>query len=906
MAAGGDGVSSGAIRKCIALPNGARFYRCALQVNPHGYAETFRGRPGNGDAATYVKAIVEKAAELKISVLAITNHNDVTSVPAFRRAAEASGIHVFPGFELCSSEGIHVLCLYPPTAEQDQLERFLGEFGIRNTAPSSDLSNKSFVEILRQVLAQGGVTIAAHVTTNKGLFRVLSGQARINAWRDDALLAIQIPGPVEDLPQEDIQIVENRNPDYRRAHAAEERLAIAVVNAKDIANPEDLDDRSASCWIKMSEVSIEGLRQAFLDPGSRIRLNPKVGNLEPEEHAELVALAWEGGFLDGAAIHFNPNLNVLVGGRGTGKSTVVESIRSVLALDAVGDEARKAHEGIVRHVLKSGTKISLLVRAHRPAVRDYLIERTIPNPPLVRDEQGEVSNLSPQDVLPRVEVFGQHEISELTKSREKLTRLLDRFVERDESLPRRKADLRRDLEKSRRSLLDARSELRQIEERLAMLPGLEETLERFREAGLEERLREQSLLVREERVLTSIPERLAPFRECLESLNREIPVDRVFLSAKALEDLPGKAILERANEVFAQFDRDLDRIKMDLEQALERADHGIDAVQAEWATRKSEVQVAYEKILRELQKSRVDGEEFIRLRRQIEELRPLRERHGLVRRLEKEHADRRRALLAEWEDFKADEFRRLDRAAKRVNRKLRDKVQVEVVAAGDREPLFRILRDEVGGRLSEAIESLRVARDLSLTQLVDGCRTGNDALIKAFGITQGQADRLTKAEPEVLMRIEELELPSTTSIQLNTAPVGEPPTWQPLEQLSTGQKATAVLLLLLLESDAPLIVDQPEDDLDNRFITEGIVPRMREEKQRRQFIFSTHNANIPVLGDAELIVGLSASGEAEHGRARIASEHMGSIDSQPVRELVEEILEGGKEAFERRRRKYGF
>ena len=156
------------------------------------------------------------------------------------------------------------------------------------------------------------------------------------------------------------------------------------------------------------------------------------------------------------------------------------------------------------------------------------------------------------------------------------------------------------------------------------------------------------------------------------------------------------------------------------------------------------------------------------------------------------------------------------------------------------------------------------------------------------------------------MRIEELDLPPTTAIRLNTAPAGEPPAWQALEDLSTGQKATAVLLLLLLESDAPLIVDQPEDDLDNRFITEGVVPRMRDEKQRRQFVFSTHNANIPVLGDAELIVGLTRIGEAEHGHARIAPEHMGSIDSKPVRELVEEILEGGKEAFERRRRKYGF
>ena len=81
---------------------------------------------------------------------------------------------------------------------------------------------------------------------------------------------------------------------------------------------------------------------------------------------------------------------------------------------------------------------------------------------------------------------------------------------------------------------------------------------------------------------------------------------------------------------------------------------------------------------------------------------------------------------------------------------------------------------------------------------------------------------------------------------------------------------------------------------------------MRQEKRRRQFVFSTHNANIPVLGDAELILGLAATGEADEGQARIPPEHMGSIESGPVRELVEEILEGGKAAFEMRRSKYGF
>jgi len=898
--------SSDPIEQALELPGGAVFHRCALQVNPHHYSGTYRGQDSEGTSAEYARAIVQKAGELDISVLAITDHNHVGGVPDFRAEAERKGIRVFPGFELASSEGVHILCIYPPETEQGQLERYLGEFGIRETAPSSDLADKTFVEILAKVRQQRGLTIAAHVTNDGGLFQTLDGQACIRAWKSSDLLAVQIPGPVEDLPQNARPIIQNKNPDYRREHPAGDDLAVAVVNAKDIARPEDLEDRSATCWIKMSEVSIEGLRQAFLDPGSRIRINPKEGTLEPEEHAELLAMAWTGGFLDGARVRFNPNLNALVGGRGAGKSTVIESIRAVLGLDPIGDDARKAHEGIVRHVLRSGTKISLLVRVCRPAPRDYRIERTLPNPPIVRDEAGEVSNRTPAEVLHGVELFGQHEISELTKSKEKRTRLLGRFVERDDAGPRRRADLLRDLGKNRRDLQDARTELEQIEERLAALPGLEETLEQFRKAGLEDKLKEKSLLVREERILKSIPERLAPFRECAENLQRELSIDRAFVSQRALADLPGKEILGRLDTVLAELEDDLGAVARDLEAALDKANQGIESVRSDWARRKQSVEDEYQKILRELHKRSVDGEEFIRLQRQIEELRPLRERQAVVQRAVKEHTERRRNLLAAWEDFKAEEFRRLDRAAKSVNKKLRDRVQIEVAAAGNREPLFDLLRGEVGGRLSEAIERLRNQQDISLAAFVEACRKGTEALQAAYGIPAGQAGSLATAPPEVLMRVEELDLPATMSIRLNTAPTGEPPAWQNLEDLSTGQKATAVLLLLLLESEAPLIVDQPEDDLDNRFITEGVVPRMREEKGRRQFLFSTHNANIPVLGDAELILGLSAKGEAEGGRATIAQEHMGSIDSRTVRELVEEILEGGKEAFERRRRKYGF
>ena len=269
---------------------------------------------------------------------------------------------------------------------------------------------------------------------------------------------------------------------------------------------------------------------------------------------------------------------------------------------------------------------------------------------------GEISKFQPEDVLPGVEIYGQHEISELTKSREKLTRLLDRFVENDPSLAGRKVDMLWDLEQTRRSLLDVQQELSGIDERLAALPAIEEMLARFEEAGLEDRLREQSLLVREEHLLDSIPERVSVFRECLETLCQELPIDRVFLSSKALEDLPGRNIFSDANKVLECLSRELGQVVKGIEEALDRADRGIKRIRGRWYERRQEVDTAYQRILRELQTAAVDGEEFIRLRREIERMRPLRQREPLLRRLESEHAERRRALLAEWEDLKAEEF----------------------------------------------------------------------------------------------------------------------------------------------------------------------------------------------------------------------------------------------------------
>jgi len=121
-----------------------------------------------------------------------------------------------------------------------------------------------------------------------------------------------------------------------------------------------------------------------------------------------------------------------------------------------------------------------------------------------------------------------------------------------------------------------------------------------------------------------------------------------------------------------------------------------------------------------------------------------------------------------------------------------------------------------------------------------------------------------------------------------------------------GQKCTAILALLLAQDSAPAVIDQPEDELDNEFTYRELVPLLRRVKEERQLLIATHDPNIPVNGDAELIHALEARGGRgivkEIGGARA----VGALDRPAVRRAVEEIMEGSEEAFRRRYEKYGF
>ena len=257
----------------------------------------------------------------------------------------------------------------------------------------------------------------------------------------------------------------------------------------------------------------------------------------------------------------------------------------------------------------------------------------------------------------------------------------------------------------------------------------------------------------------------------------------------------------------------------------------------------------------------------------------------------------RDGLLGELRQHEIRRTEQLHTAVRAANEATAGVVVVRPVPITDRRRISEVIRGHVTGQRTQITSAVN-ALDFSPRALAAAIRSGGDALAD-FDIRGAQAAGLMSAGEALARELEELSVDLAVEVLLQ---IDGHSGLRTMDQLSKGQRATALLLLLLGASDAPLIIDQPEDDLDNNFIYKGIVRNLRTLKGKRQVIASTHNANVPVLGDAELIVALESDGV--HGRP--AEGGIGSLDDSTIRALAENLLEGGPAAFNARHHLYGF
>lgn len=877
----------------------ARFFKCALQVNPANYIR-YRGDQQAQSEEVYNQQLLTAALEAGIEVVGLADHGSVDGVDQLRSLFAQNGIVVFPGFEIASSEKIHFVCLFDEGKTSQELERILGRLDLLRPLDGVLPTNLTAIQLIDKVKEIGGFIFAAHSTNDDGVLK----RKMNHVWQHGALLAAQIPGSIEDLKEASevlyYRAFTNKEDSYRRERE------MAAINAADVAKPEDIKTPGASCLIKMTKPCFASFKQAFLDAGSRVRLNSD----KPENYASAIErVRFVGGYLDGVDVEFSEHLNAVIGGRGTGKSTLLECIRFAMDLEPFGKEAKSKHDAILKNNLgKESGIVELIVRSATMHGRKFKVSRKWGNQPFVVDEQGNVTPYKPIDLLPGIELYGQNEIYEMTRDPQSRNQLIERFLEGDH------ANFDTTIEKVLIGLRDNREAINRaiqqkvnIEADVERLPKLQDQARQFQSLGLDEKLKIIPKFEKEKQLKERITEEVNRVGEVIVNLKDSLP-DTAFLSDVALDELPHADLLKRQRDLLEQLTNNLTQAIANLEQMKAQATTGLVPLQQQLQHEITFEEQALENAFKEIPASqgktgRQIGAEYQALLKQIEQIKPKQTALQNRRIQIDELYSQRQKLLLELTEETSARSRVMQQSVKRLNRKLDQKVRLKLQSEGNRQVFVNFL----DGCNLEGVGPKRLLwvseGNFSPVNLAATIRAGDVGTLQLeWGVTSSITQALGRMTESQLLQMEELLLPDTMAIELNVTHGEQDAHFRPIDDLSTGQQCTAVLHLLLLDNQDPLILDQPEDNLDNAFIADRIVSELRRAKLTRQFLFATHNANIPVFGDAEWIGVLSVG----DNKGCILPEQQGAIDVPAIQRLAAEILEGGKSAFNQRREKYGF
>ena len=863
---------------------GARWIRAALQVNPFTYKGRNSPKKFFSDEAAYNSALLDTCEEMGISMIAVTDHWCVDSAAGLIAAAADRGIVALPGFEANSSEGIHILVIFEAGTSFATVNAAIGKCG---AVPGCDNGTigESYAKIMEQMTADGALPVPAHVNVEPaGLLTTRSGQPLAKMILHEDLHAIGV-SPNAKLAK-DQEAVVNGSGIFERVHP------LAVIYADDVMGPRQLRKPDASTWFKVSSCSLESLKLAVRTPETRVSLDDP----QPEPQPRIKGVSWVGGYFDGVTVPISSDLTALIGGRGAGKSTVIESIRYALEIQPISAQMVRDHKAIVDQVLNVGTIVRVEVESVAPTLQSYTIEREVPHPPVVLDSAGIRTNLAPADVIGAVEVFGQHELAELSGDSDSIAQLIRRFngsVGEDPALE----DVRNRLRENREDLRKAEEAKVKLEEELAQADRLEEQLDRYKETDVPGKLRGHERITLDQAVFTEGKSRIDAANTLLDEYRKS--ASRMNLDA-VIDNIDGAPQMERLSRVKTTLEnlrRELKELGDQAAAAINAAQAEIQAAQTDWEAATSVEREGYGEVLRSLADKGLDPGKYIAAMDRLASIKAAAPRLDEKAKLIRELLEARNGMLDELRAHETDATKHLHEAIGSANNAAGSVVVVKPLPAKDRSHVVDLIKARVSGQRTQIVAAIQEPT-FSPQALAEAIRAGTEELSK-LGIRGAQASNLLAVGEELARELEELTLSEGVEVQLKIDGVQTP---RSLDQLSKGQRATALLLLLLSASDAPLIIDQPEDDLDNNFVYKGVVRHLRELKGKRQIITSTHNANVPVLGDAELIVVLENDGD--HGRT--SDSGVGSLDDRTIRSLAENILEGGPAAFNARQHLYGF
>lgn len=934
------------------MDSGAHFYKCDFEVHTPRDPNWRGVRPvTNDERKEWADGLVAACRKKGLGSIAITDHHDFTLVPFVREAAmretDENGelirpedrLVVFPGLELTLNVPCQALLILDADFPNHKLNSVLARLAVPVIDPAKEklppvipvdvaLLSQLYDEINKDPEIRNRYIVFPNVTD--GGYQTLLRSHMHQKYREMPCVGGYVDGAVESkVGRGNQRIVDGLNPDYGRKR-------IALIQTSDSRDETYEGLGKYTTWIKWSVPTAEALRQACLAQESRI------SQIAPELPTSWISRIRVDNsmFLGPIELNLNSQYNAIIGGRGTGKSTILEYLRWVLSdVPAVVKEDYEMPNPSARQ----RKLISSTLEPTDSTVEVHFTVNEIPHVVRRRATSGELTlkvgnadfvktrESDVRELLP-IRAYSQKQLSSVSVRLDELTRFVT-------------SPIRRDL-----------SEMDQ---------AIEELSTRIREnyATLQRKTRLQASVARWKLSEKSLFEQAANLRASLEDVTGE---DRMVLNDKPKYDAV-QVLADGWKNSIARALEDTER----LQKSVGRLTDGIKE------PRPDEVPQAMEKVILDFQKSA--QRLLVELRETIgSAVDSLRNRVGAEAEYGQTYEQVKRTMEGYNETYtdvknrstahttKLAELSEVEKQYQAVIQNLRAH-KADLQDIGTPEIEHAKLVDEMFRAMNS--RSLRMAQECkSLAELSGGliratlqAGQGLDRVAEKFrGVISGSGLRSNRIEAffqqlraEVnplatwKVAVRELELLSLTDddssitsehypslsrmglqvgdlnrvathlnadgwLSLALTPVTDHPKFEyqtegdhyiAFEDASAGQQATALLRVLLAQSGPPLIIDQPEDDLDNEVIVE-VIQQIWNAKRRRQLIFASHNANLVVNGDAELVVHCDYRVRGEQSRGEIKTQ--GAIDLPSLRKAIVDVMDGGEKAFKLRADKYGF
>ena len=863
-----------------------------------------------------------------IDCVAVTDHNSGGWIDRLKAALDSEALKgdsdyrpltLFPGMELSVNGGVHLLALFDPSCGAAQVEALRGAVGYQGTPGDSDaVTEKSLLECIKETLEHSAIPIPAHVDGKKGLLSAIADHNTLKPILKH-LTAVEVMDSASETFKEKGKALDS----------------FSLVAGSDSHKPAAI---GGHCWIKMSRPNIEGLRLALLDSELAVRRQDDAAGdpnrpapqwisrlclrkLKLRQHSDL-------------EVRLNPWFNAIIGGRGSGKSTLLECLRIGLnrSDELVDLPELKSQFDQFQKVSSGGGSDGVFLEESELEV-DYLKDdaahrmhwRGGDPAPLLMEREGDQWREAGKVVPSRfpVRIYSQKQVFEMANKPHTLRRLMDEDPELD------KLGWQQEWNELQAQFLSLRAEHRRLGEELAERERIEGELRDVRRKlrvfeqshhadvlkSFQQSQRQQTLV---DRHLRGLDEQIGTLKAVLEGGEAaEFGFDPQ--SRFDEQDIDQQALLGLFDDLAQDLSNHHQRLRATVTAMQKRLQQAKDALEASaWQATARAQREAYEQLRVELEQQGIASpNEYGQLvqRQQLHESR-LKEIEVKQAR-QSELRQQYEAAYGELKDL------RLELTARRRNFVTRvlsqnTHVKVELRPFGDQwqaEEEFRKLIGKTRPTYADDIlaeeGNTGFIHDLYMTEggqedpngvadRIDTLkeeleRQGEDLLLHTtiHKPLLKHLEGLRKQTPETLDRLW-CWFPEDEVQVAYRVPGGS---FSPIHRASAGQKTSAILSFLMAYGTEPLILDQPEDDLDNALIYELIVKQLRENKARRQIIVVTHNPNIVVHGDAEWVLPLKIH------KGSITENSPGGLQEISVREAVCDIMEGGVEAFRQRYRK---